>query len=280
MQNTGLLPTVPNHYQMQAVSNGSVPSREQTMEERKERMRQQLVRRKIPADLWDYFLESPEHWDFGGTTKDGLQKGISTILTSPHTITPCWIEAESVNKFLNLKMEMTTVTRAVAEIKKFSDEELPEDRLLTAKRKQAQATDRPPDKLQTDLLVSCSELTVLTVIADKCFSNEFLGSISAFVETTKKNVVNSNDGNANELQTKEVSNDSGNEGDVSVKVLETNDAKVKEKGDREPTDNEYADNVTPFEKPSAPTSSNEEIKIYPVPSKAAYIGDAENPKTN
>ena len=47
------------------------------------------------------------------------------------------------------------------------------------------------------------------------------------METTKKNVVNSNDGNANELQTKEVSNDSGNEGDASVKVLETNDAKIK-----------------------------------------------------
>ena len=155
------------------------------MEERKERKRQQLVRRRIPADLWDYFLESPEHWDFGGTTKDGLQKGISAILMSPYTVAPCWVEKESVNKFVNLKMKMTAVTQVVAEIKRFSDEELPEDKLLAAKRKQAQATDRPPDKLQTDLLISCNELTALTVIADKCFSNEFLGSISAFVETTK-----------------------------------------------------------------------------------------------
>ena len=88
------------------------------MEEKKERTIQLLVKRRFRADLWDYFLESPEHWDFGGTTKDGLQKGISAILTSPYTITPCWIEKESFNKFLNLKMEMTTVTRAVAEIKK------------------------------------------------------------------------------------------------------------------------------------------------------------------
>ena len=117
------------------------------MEEKKERKRQQLVRRWIPADLWDYFLESPEHWDFGDTTKDGLQKGISAILTSHYTIAPCWVEKESVNKFVNLKMKMTAVTKAVAEIKKFSDEELPEDKLLAAKRKQAQATDRPPDKL-------------------------------------------------------------------------------------------------------------------------------------
>ena len=106
------------------------------MEEMKERKILQLVRRMIPAELWDYFLESPEHWNFGGTTKDGLWKGISNILTSPHTIAPLWIKEESVNKFLNLKMEMTTVTRAVAEIKKFSDEESPEDKLLAAKRKQ------------------------------------------------------------------------------------------------------------------------------------------------
>ena len=70
---------------MQEASNGSVPSREQTMEERKERMRQQLIRRKIPEDLWDYYLKSPEHWDFGDTTEDGLQKGIRAILMSPYS---------------------------------------------------------------------------------------------------------------------------------------------------------------------------------------------------
>ena len=138
MQNTGLLPTVPNHYQMQAVSNGSVPSREQTMEERKERMRQQLVRRKIPADLWDYYLKSPEHWDFGDTTEDGLQKGIRAILMSPHTTAPCWIERESMNKFVDLKMKMTSVMQIVAEITRFADEEMPEDNQLAAERKQAQ----------------------------------------------------------------------------------------------------------------------------------------------
>ena len=87
------------------------------------------------------------------------------------------------------------MTGAVAEIKKFSDEESPEDKLLAAKRKQAQATDRPPDKLQTDLLVSFNRLTALTATTDEYFSNEFLGRNSAFVEATKKNVVNSNDGN-------------------------------------------------------------------------------------
>ena len=48
------------------------------------------------------------------------------------------------------------------------------------------------------------------------------------MEATKKNVVNPNGENTNKLQTKEISNNS--EGDVSVKVLETDDAKVREKG--------------------------------------------------
>ena len=146
MQYTGPLPTVPNHYPMRTESNGGVPSREQTMEEKKERMRQQLVRRKIPADLWDYYLKSPEHWDFGDTTEDGLQKGIRAILMSPYTVAPCWVEKEFMNKFVNLKMKMTAVTQVVAEIKRFTDEEMPEDNQLAAERKQAQ---KRADKLQT-----------------------------------------------------------------------------------------------------------------------------------
>ena len=95
------------------------------MEEKRERIVHRLGKRRIPADLWDYFLKSPEHWDFGDTTEDGLQKGISAILMSPYTVAPCWVEKESFNKFVNLKMKMTAVTQVVAEIKRFSDEELP-----------------------------------------------------------------------------------------------------------------------------------------------------------
>ena len=135
-------------------------AREQTMcvlchmEEKKERIVNRLVKRRIPADLWDYFLENPGHMDL-----------------------------------------------------RFAF---------------------PPDKLQTDPLISSNRLTALTATTDKYISNKFLGSISAFVEATKKNVVNPNGENANKLQTKEISNNS--EGDVSVKVLETDDAKVREKG--------------------------------------------------
>ena len=73
MQYTGPLPTVPDHYQVQAAGNGGVPSREETVEEKRERKKQQLIRRKVPADLWDYYLKRPEHWDFGDTNEDGLQ---------------------------------------------------------------------------------------------------------------------------------------------------------------------------------------------------------------
>ena len=121
MQYNGPRQMIPDHYQVQAASNGGVPSREQTMEEKRERKRQQLIRRKVPADLWEYYLKSPEHWNFGDTTEDGLQKGVSAILMAPYTVAPCWVEKESVNKYADLRMKMTAVTQVVAEIKRFAD---------------------------------------------------------------------------------------------------------------------------------------------------------------
>ena len=79
-QNNAWTPSDPNYYQMRILGTGNILSREQTMEEKKERMRQQLIRRKIPEDLWNYYLESPEHWNFEDATKEGLQKGIKAIL--------------------------------------------------------------------------------------------------------------------------------------------------------------------------------------------------------
>ena len=110
MQYAGPMPILPDHFQVQTSGNGGVPSREETVEEKRERKRQQLIRRKVPEDLWDYFLKRPEDWDFGDTTEDGLQKGISTILIGPYTVAPCWVEKESVEKIVDLKMKMTAVT--------------------------------------------------------------------------------------------------------------------------------------------------------------------------
>ena len=78
--------TVPGHYQAQATGNSGVQSREETVEEKRERKKQQLIRRKVPEDLWECYLKSPEHWNFDDVTKDGLQKGISAILIAPHTV--------------------------------------------------------------------------------------------------------------------------------------------------------------------------------------------------
>ena len=174
MQYTGPPEVAPGHYQMQALGHSGAPSREETEEDRKERKKQQLVRRKVPTELWDYYLKGPEHWDLNDVNEDGLQKGVSAILIAPHTVAPSWVEKESVNKFVELKMKMTTVVQVVAEINRFADEAMPEDNQLAAERKQAQ---KRADKLQADLLTSCNELTALTVIPDECFGDDFYDNI-------------------------------------------------------------------------------------------------------
>ena len=126
------------HFQAQTTRRTTAPSREETEEDKKERKRQQLERRKVPARLRDYYLESPEHWNFTDVNEDGLQKGISAILIAPHTVVPYWVERESVSKFIELKLKMTTVVQTLAEIKRFSEEPMPEDNQLAAERKQAQ----------------------------------------------------------------------------------------------------------------------------------------------
>ena len=84
----------------------NAPSREETEEGQKERKKQQLERRRVPLESWDYYLESPELWNFADLNEDGLQKGINAILIAPHTVVPCWVENGSVNKFVELKLKM------------------------------------------------------------------------------------------------------------------------------------------------------------------------------
>ena len=97
------------------------------MEEKKERIVNRLIKRRIPADMWDYFLEIPGHMD--------------------------------------LRFAV------------------------------------PPDKRHP--LTSNYSFKALTATPDKEISSDFLGIISAFVETTKKNAVNPNGEKVNILQTKE-----------------------------------------------------------------------------
>ena len=67
-------------------------------------------------------------------------------------------------------MKLTAVTQAVAEINRFTGEEMPDDNQLAAEHKQAQ---KRAEKLQTNLQIACNELTALTVIADECFGDDF-----------------------------------------------------------------------------------------------------------
>ena len=103
---------------------------------------------------------------------------------SPRIVTPYWVKKASMDKFVSLKMKLTTVIQATAEIDIFVDEDMPEDNQLAGEYKTAQ---KRADKLQTNLQSACNELSALTVIADECFGDEFFGSISAFVEETRLN---------------------------------------------------------------------------------------------
>ena len=67
----------------------NAPSREETEEGQKERKKQQLERRRVPLESWDYYLESPELWNFADLDEDGLQKGITAIFIDNHQIVPC-----------------------------------------------------------------------------------------------------------------------------------------------------------------------------------------------
>ena len=136
--NAAWTPSDPSIYQMQFMGTSNIPSREESENEKKERMKHVLVKRKIPENLWTYYLETPEQWSFEDTTEEGLQKGIKAILMSPHTVTPWWVEKESMNKFVSLKMKLTAVTQATAEIDRFTGEEMPDDNQLASEHKQAQ----------------------------------------------------------------------------------------------------------------------------------------------
>ena len=74
------------HSRAETIGKVGVPSRKETEEEKKERKKQQLERRKVPPELWEYYLKSPELWDFTDLNEDGLQRGINAILIAPHAV--------------------------------------------------------------------------------------------------------------------------------------------------------------------------------------------------
>ena len=76
-QNTFMMP---NPSQMQHVNTSDGPARGHTEEEKEEKMKAQLRKRKIPEENWRYYLQAPEHWDFEDITEIGLQRDIEATL--------------------------------------------------------------------------------------------------------------------------------------------------------------------------------------------------------
>ena len=66
-------------------------------------------------------------WDFTDLNEEGLHNGIVAIFIAPHNIVPWWVEDESMQQFLGLKLKTATLVQTLAEIKEFSEEPLPDD---------------------------------------------------------------------------------------------------------------------------------------------------------
>ena len=66
--------------------------------------------------------------------------------------------------------------QAKSEIKRFVQEEIPEDNQLVAAHKQA---GKKADKLQADLQSFCNELANMTIEEDECFGDEFFSNLVA-----------------------------------------------------------------------------------------------------
>ena len=93
------------------------------------------IKRKIPAENWQFYINAPESWDFNDIAPSGLQRGTEVVLLSPNKITPCWVEKGSVSRFIKIRGKLTEVIQAKVEIERFVKEEIPEDNQLVAAHK-------------------------------------------------------------------------------------------------------------------------------------------------
>ena len=93
--------------------------RRPTEEDKKEEVKKKLEKRKKASDDWQYYIKSPDSWDFDDKNPSGLNKGTEVILLSPNTITPSWVEKGSVSRFIELSGKLTEVMQAKNEIDRF-----------------------------------------------------------------------------------------------------------------------------------------------------------------
>ena len=130
-----------------------------TEEDKTKKIRRKLDQKKIPAENWHFYIETPESWDFDDIAPSGLQRGIEVVLLSPNTTSPGWLEQGSEESFIKIRGKLTEIIQAKAEIDRFVKEEIPEGNQLVASHKQAS---KKADKLKADLQSASNELAAMT----------------------------------------------------------------------------------------------------------------------
>ena len=159
--------------------------RESTDEDMTKEIKRRLEKRGIPADDWQYYVESPHSWDYSKVASSGLSKGVEVVLLSPTTCTPSWVERGSMSRFIQLRGKLTELMLAKSEIENFIQSKAPDDNQLLAAYKQA---GKKADKLQSELQAACNALASMTIEDDECFGEDFLSSLMEFSqEMAKKN---------------------------------------------------------------------------------------------
>ena len=79
-------------------------------------MRQTLKKRNIPRGLWEYYIETPEDWNYEDVDESDIHIFVRTILMPQRNVKPWWIKDASMDKLVSLKMKFTAVIQAIEEI--------------------------------------------------------------------------------------------------------------------------------------------------------------------
>ena len=96
--------------------------RESTEDDKTKEVKRRLEKRGIPADDWQYYVESPHSWDYSKVASSGLSKGVEVVLLSPTTCAPSWVERGSISHFIQLRGKLTELMQAKSEIENYAEQ--------------------------------------------------------------------------------------------------------------------------------------------------------------
>ena len=86
--NTAWYPPSAINFQMNIPGTSHIISSRESVEEQKETMRQTLMKRNIPRDLWEYYIETPEDWNYEDVDETGIHIGVRTIFMPQRNVRP------------------------------------------------------------------------------------------------------------------------------------------------------------------------------------------------